>query len=373
MKERPVDEFILIGAGVVGLSIAYELAVRGQTVRILERGKKVGCEASWAGAGILPPANPNTALGPLEKLRGISHQLHPKWAEQLKHETGIDTGFHECGGIYLARTPGETASLAGYISLLQQEGIEATRLSRDALLKLEPMLDSEQFLAAYLLPQELTLRNPRHVKALSKACELRGVQIDTNCEILEFECANGIISGLKTTKGLISGRKFCITAGAWSSELLKQVTGIPTGVVPVRGQMILFEGPEGLIRHILNEGSRYLVPRRDGKILVGSCEEEVGFEKGTTPQMLEQLTDFAYSIVPRLKEFEISMSWSGLRPGSFDGLPYIGRVPDVDNLFMASGHFRSGIHLSTGTAVFMADLLTDQKSDISFDHFGIIR
>ena len=373
MSNRCVDEVILIGAGVIGLSIAYELATRGQKVRILERGEKVGREASWAGAGILPPANVKNVLDPLEKLRGISHQLHPLWAEQLKQETGIDTGFHQCGGIYLARKPGETASLAGYISLLKQENIEATLLSRDALLELEPTLDPDQFQAAYLLPQELTLRNPRHVKALSKACELRGVQIDTNCEILGFECNNGIITGLKTSNGLISGRQYCITAGAWSSELLKQVTKIPTGVVPIRGQMILFEGPERLIQHILNEGTRYLVPRRDGKILVGSCEEEVGFQKETTPQMLEQLSDFAYSIVPALKEYEISMSWSGLRPGSFDGLPYMGRVPDVDNLFMASGHFRSGIHLSTGTAVLMADLLTDQKSDISIGHFGIIR
>jgi len=373
MNQPNPNEVILIGGGVLGLSIAYELTSRGQRVRILERGKQIAREASWAGAGILPPANPDSALNPCDKLKGISHRLHPQWAERLQQESGIDTEFRKCGGIYLAKKPGEAASLAGYISMLNQEGIEASFLSKDKLLTLEPTLDPDQFQAAYLLPDEMTLRNPRHVKALAKACELRGVRIDTQCEVLEIENTNGMITGLRTTAGPVLGEQYCITSGAWSSELLKQVTAIPTGIVPIRGQMILFEAPQGLIRHILNEGSRYLVPRADGKVLAGSCEEEVGFQKGTTPEMLNQLADFAYSLVPALKKHEITMSWSGLRPGSFDGVPYIGKVPNVNNLFMASGHFRSGIHLSTGTAVLMADLLEGKESEISVEHFGIIR
>ena len=373
MNQSNPNEVILIGGGVIGLSIAYELTSRGQQVRILERGKQIAHEASWAGAGILPPANPDSALNPCDKLRGISHRLHPQWAERLQQESGIDTEFRKCGGIYLAKKPGEAASLAGYISMLNQEGIEASFVPKDKLLALEPTLDAEQFQAAYLLPDEMTLRNPRHVKALAKACELRGVRIDTQCEVLDIESTNGIITGLKTTAGPVIGEQYCITSGAWSSEILKQVTAIPTGIVPIRGQMILFEAPQSLIHHILNEGSRYLVPRADGKVLAGSCEEEVGFQKGTTPEMLNQLADFAYSLVPALKKHEITMSWSGLRPGSFDGVPYIGKVPNVNNLFMASGHFRSGIHLSTGTAVLMADLLEGKEPEISVEHFGIIR
>ncbi|MEC9096348.1 MAG: glycine oxidase ThiO [Planctomycetota bacterium] len=373
MTQTLASDIVIIGGGVIGLSIAYELACRGQQVQVLERGKQLGREASWAGAGILPPANPNSALNPAEKLRGISHQLHPQWAERLQQESGIDTGFRRCGGIYLARKPGEAASLAGYISLLHQEGIEASKITKGQLLDLEPTLDPDQFHAAYLLPDELTLRNPRHVKALAKSCKLRGVQIHTQCEVLDIECSKGTINGLVTTTGSVTGQQYCITAGAWSSKLLKRITDIPTGIVPIRGQMILFEAPENLIHHVLNEGSRYLVPRADGKVLAGSCEEEVGFQKGTTPEMLEQLEDFAYSLVPALKEHEITMSWSGLRPGSFDGVPYIGKIPDVDNLFIAAGHFRSGIHLSTGTAVLMADLVEGKPSAVDLGHFGIIR
>ena len=367
------DSIVIIGGGVIGLSIAYELACRGQQVHVVERGTEFGKEASWAGAGILPPANPETALDPLEKLRGISHQLHPEWAERLQSETGIDTGFRRCGGIYLARKQGEAASLAGYMSLLRQEGIQAEAVDQDALLALEPTLDPSQFCAAYLLPDELTLRNPRHVKALLRACELRNVQLTADCEIHGFDTTGEQITGLQSSQGPITGSRFCLTAGAWSSQILQHVSDIPTGIVPIRGQMLLFDAPPGLITHILNEGSRYLVPRADGKILAGSCEEEVGFEKGTTTEMLEQLEDFAYSVVPALKEYEVTLSWSGLRPGSFDGVPYIGKVPQVDNLFMASGHFRSGIHLSTGTAVWIADLLEGNPMPSTLQHFSLIR
>ncbi len=373
MSQASSSDIVIVGGGVIGLSIAWELAKRGHQVRVLERGEHVGREASWAGAGILPPANPDTALDPCEKLRGISHQLHAAWAEQLKQESGIDTGFRRCGGIYLARKPGEAASLAGYMHLLRQEEIEAQELSGNDLLQLEPALAPDSFSAAYLVPDELTLRNPRHIKALASSCELRGVHVDTNCEVFDFENHNGIITGLKTSRGLIAGKQFCVTGGAWSSRLLKQITDIPIGLVPIRGQIALFEAPVNLISHILNEGSRYLVPRDDGKVLAGSCEEEVGFEKGTTPEMLEQLADFAYSLVPALKECEITLTWSGLRPGSFDGVPYMGKIPHVENLFMASGHFRSGIHLSTGTALFMADLLESKKTFVDPDHFSILR
>jgi glycine oxidase len=364
---------VIIGGGVIGLSIAYELACRGHQVQVLERGSQFGREASWAGAGILPPANPDSALDPSDYLRGLSHQLHPDWAARLKSETGIDTGFRRCGGIYLARKPGEAASLTGYMHLLAEQGHETIHLDQEKLLALEPALDPEQFHAAYLLPDEFTLRNPRHVKALVKACEQRDVQLMTDCEIQDFESSGETITGLRTSRGRITGKQYCIAAGAWSSQLLRKISAIPTGIVPIRGQMILFEGPKNLIHRILNEGSRYLVPRSDGRILAGSCEEEVGFQKGTTREMLEQLTDFAYSIVPALKELEVTLSWSGLRPGSFDGVPYLGKVPNVDNLVMASGHFRSGLHLSTGTAVLMADLLEHKTSEFDWEHFSLIR
>src|SRR6185503_3643952 len=122
-----MDDCLIVGAGVIGLSLAYELAGHGMRVRVVDR-QEPGREASWAGAGILPPANPDTADHPYEQLRGISHRLHAEWARRLRQETGIDTGYRRCGGIYLARTAGEGASLVGYVSWCGSVGIEIQRL-----------------------------------------------------------------------------------------------------------------------------------------------------------------------------------------------------------------------------------------------------
>ena len=153
-----MDDCLIVGAGVVGLSLAYELAGHGLRVRVVDR-QEPGREASWAGAGILPPANRATATHPLEQLRGMSHRLHAEWAARLQDETGIDTGYRRCGGIYLARTVGETAALHGLASEFREQGIEVERLSADALAQLEPALITS-VRAAYLVPDEAQLRNP---------------------------------------------------------------------------------------------------------------------------------------------------------------------------------------------------------------------
>ena len=137
--------------------------------------------------------------------------------------------------------------------------------------------------------------------------------------------------------------------------------------------MLLYQVATGTINRVINEGSRYVIPRRDGHILVGSCEEEVGFEKGTTPQMLAHLAAFAGQLVPPLYGLEIKQSWSGLRPASFDGMPYLGRITAADNLFIAAGHFRNGLHMSPATAVVMADLMTGETPTLDISHFSILR
>ncbi len=139
--------------------------------------------------------------------------------------------------------------------------------------------------------------------------------------------------------------RYCITAGAWSQTLMHQLS-IENGILPVRGQMNLYRFPAQRFTPIINEGSRYLVPREDGHVLAGSCEEEVGFQEDTTPSMVENLHQWAIGLVPALKDAERVRSWAGLRPGSFDGLPYIGKLPDLDNAFVASGHFETGSSLA---------------------------
>ena len=366
---------LIVGGGVIGLSLAYELAQHDLQVQVIDRGK-MGREASWAGAGILPPANLQTAIHPFEKLRAMSHRLHRQWAERLREETAVDTGYRCCGGIYLARSAGEAASLLGLCDLYQEQQIEIEPLSPADLCRLEPALsplaESGEVKAAFHLPGEAQLRNPDYLRALEIACRRRGVDIRENVEAQRFEIKGGRLKSVIAKNATFSADRYCITSGAWSQKLLSFL-GIDNGIMPIRGQMILFACEKQLFSHILNEGPRYMVPRDDGHILVGSTEEEVGFDKNTTDEAISELTQLACSLVPALADAKQERCWAGLRPGTYDGFPYMGAVPGLENTFVAAGHFRSGLHMSPATAIVMSQLIRGQQPIIDLSPFRVGR
>ena len=378
-------DVLIIGGGVIGLSLAWDLAQHGQSVQVIDRGEP-GKEASWAGAGILPPATWKTALHPYDQLRALSSDLHPAWATALLQQTGIDTGYRQCGGIYLARTPGEAASLIAWAKSAQEEGIVVELLSAQELEEsgvrsqesegraggVSPLI-LQRILAAYLLPQEAQLRNPRHLEALRLACERLGVAITAGAAALDFEIREDRLAAVITSAGPIQAKQFCFTTGAWTGNLCTKL-GISLGILPIRGQMVLFNtGASTVLRYIVTEGSRYLVPRDDGRVLAGSTEEEVGFDKSTTGEAIADLTSFARGLVPALNNSPVEKTWAGLRPASFDGLPYLGPLPGLANCFVASGHFRSGLFLSPATAVVMSELLRGQQPRIDLGPFRVLR
>ncbi len=365
---------LIVGGGVIGLSLAYELSRHKLRVRVIDRGTP-GKEASWAGAGILPPAGRYGGMHPWEELRAVSHELHPQWADMLRAETGIDTGYRRCGGIYIARSAGEAAALQGLHGLLRQQQVTIERLTPQRLVELEPALShlvhSGKLKAAYLLPDEAQLRNPDHLKALLAACLQRGVEVTGNVQAESFDVGDEELLHVRTNVGDLAAERFCITSGAWTRMLLEQL-GIDNGIMPIRGQMVMFAATRPLFTHVVSEGPRYLVPRDDGRVLVGSTEEEVGFDKSTTDEALAELANLARQLVPALEHAPIERTWAGLRPGSFDGFPYLGAVPGLSNTFVAAGHFRSGLHLSTGTAVVISRLIRseDPQLDLSPFHPG---
>jgi glycine oxidase len=177
---------------------------------------------------------------------------------------------------------------------------------------------------------------------------------------------------VRTEKGLYEASRICITSGAWtpliSSELKSQLD-----IFPVRGQMVLFKLPKKAFPSVINEGHRYLVPRDDGYVLAGSCEEEVGYDERTTVEMIESLKQWAMELAPILNEATIEKSWSGLRPASVDGFPYLGELPQSPNFFVAAGHYRHGLHLSPITAHCMVDLMTGIQPPCDLRPFGILR
>ncbi|HZL87078.1 MAG TPA: glycine oxidase ThiO [Pirellulaceae bacterium] len=368
-------DFAIIGGGVIGLSLAWQLARRGSRVRLIDRGQP-GKEASWAGAGILPPASLSHALHPYDRLRALASQLHVEWSAELRSETGIDTGYRRCGGWHVARTAGEAAALAAWVEASREERILVERVPLDELPGLEPGLSlgsgAARVRACYLAPDEAQLRNPRHLQALAAACAARGVEVTPHVEAAQAVIQRGQIVELQTSAGPIRAGGYCYTAGAWTGQLMAQL-GVPLNVLPIRGQIVLFRCQRPPLARIVNEGSRYLVPRDDGRLLAGSTEEEVGFDKRTTSEAIRELTQFACQLVPTLAAAEVEQTWAGLRPGSLDGLPYMGRLPGHANAFVAAGHFRSGLYLSPAVAVVMSQLLLGETPQIDLGPFGVLR
>jgi glycine oxidase len=171
---------------------------------------------------------------------------------------------------------------------------------------------------------------------------------------------------------VLTAGQFCFTAGAWTGQLLQNL-GISLGILPIRGQMVLFKCPKPPISKIVNVGSRYLVPRDDGYVLAGSTEEEVGFNKQTTSDSIAELSNFARELVPSLASANIEKTWAGLRPASYDGYPYLGPLPGLSNAFVAAGHFRTGLYLSPATAVVMSQLMNGQTPAIDLTPFRVGR
>lgn len=226
--------------------------------------------------------------------------------------------------------------------------------------------------SAWLLPDECQLRNPWYLKALQKICAMRGVEIVPECEVLDFEIVGERVAGVITSQGVNRAEQVCVTSGAWTGLLLQKL-GMTLGVVPMRGQMVLFRSNRPVATHVINEGPRYLVPREDGRLLAGSTEEEAGFDKRTTEEGIAELIAFARSLLPVLHEAEIERTWAGLRPASFDGFPYLGPIPGLANAFVAAGHFRSGLYLSPGTATVMAELMCGERPSLDLSVFRVER
>lgn len=369
---------LIIGGGVIGLSIAWELGVRGIQSMVLDRGL-LGRGTSWAGAGILPPANLETAHDPLDRLRGLSHALHAEWAERIRRDTGIDTGYRACGGVYLARSPGEAASLQGLSQYWQEYDIRCEPMDAEALRRCEPAVRSGAGFAegaalrsAWWVPDESQIRPPDHLRGLAAAAAASGVEFREHTPVHRLILEGGRVLGVETDQGPITADAVILAAGVWGGEL-NAAAHVARDLIPVRGQVVLYRAAPGLLHSVINEGHRYLVPRDDGQIYTGSNEEEVGIDESTTPEVIASLRQWAESLVPELRNAEVVRTWSGLRPGSFDGFPYVGRSPEFENLYVATGHFRSGLHLSCGTAVVIADLVTGRTPTVSLDAFRAAR
>ncbi len=370
-----MNDCVVIGGGAVGLSIAYELSRHDWQVQLVER-NQCGQEASWAGAGILPATSDKPGTEAYQRLAQVSAELHARWADELRNETGIDTGYHRCGELFLEEEeiPGEPLSRSRLA--LESRGVQVELMDRHRIGQIEPNLAvTEKEIAngaVYHTPGSAQIRNPRYLQSLKEACRQRGVQITEGADVLGFDSQGESISSVQTTAGNFSAAHFCLAAGAWTTPLAEML-GFTLPVKPIRGQMVLLRGDQRVIERIIHQGSHYLVPRPDGRVLVGSTLEDVGFEKKTTISAIGALLRFAQNRVPALALAEVERCWAGFRPASPDGYPYIGAVPGFTNGWVAAGHYRWGLFLSPATAVLARELMQGETPSVAHDDFRIAR
>jgi len=345
------QQFVILGGGIIGLSIGYELSTRGHRVTLVDA-NDFASKASWAGAGMLPPSNRATAVHPYEHLEALSNQLHRQWASRLLRETEIDNGYRDCGSLYLARSSGEIASLIGAIH----------------------EWDDRQIGKAVFVPAAAQFHNPRHAQALLAACKKNGVRLLANQQDIQVHVAQQQIESIQTGSATLSGDQFVFAAGPWTERLLSQFN-VSLPMQPVRGQLALYRLNENAAATwadapTINEGSRYLVPRSDGHVLAGATIEEVGFDCQTTAAEVADLRSWAESFTNELGPEHYVKAWAGLRPGTYDGFPYLGRLAGFDNAIIATGHFKAGLQTSTGTAQVIADLAEQKKTEIDLTPFS---
>lgn len=360
-------DVLIIGGGVIGLSTAWELAGRGLKVCVLEQGA-FGREASWAGAGMLRPGNCELARTREARLRAHSHRLWPDWSARLHEATGIDNGYVRCGALEV-RSSERAAELEAEISAWRAEGVAIESVSADDLRQRFPAV-GPRVAAAYFQPELGQVRNPRHLKAMLTACEQRGVDLRPGCPVTGFDRDGERISAVRTIAGRLSSGEFLVTGGAWTGELLAPL-GLAVPVKPIRGQIVLLEQRPLTFRCVIQEGHRYLVPRPDGRVLIGATEEDVGFNRQTTASAVAGLIQFACDLVPDLSSASVERSWAGLRPHAPCGLPFLGRVAGWQNLSIAAGHYRNGLEMSPITAVLMRQLLLGEPLTLPEECRGV--
>jgi glycine oxidase len=357
-RTKPVSDFVVVGGGVIGMMTALQLADAGHSVTLVERGD-CGHEASWAGGGIVSPLYPWRYSEPVSRLATWSEGYYPELASRLYEETGIDPEYRQKGLLYLGV---EDESRA--IAWAKEVGKPLEQVDAAFLYAKEPNV-APGYAEALWMPTLGSLRNPRLVRALrTRLAGLPRVCLREQCEVTGFDMTGGRVVALQTSRGPVSGDHVIVCGGAWAAALLERV-GVELPVRPVKGQMILFRAPPGLVQRVVLREGRYVIPRADGRILAGSTLEETGFDKSTSQEARESLRQSALKIIPALADCEVEHHWAGLRPGSPDGVPFIGPVPGVSNLSVNAGHYRNGLVLAPASTRLLVDQLLGREPIIA--------
>ena len=346
---------IIVGAGIIGLSLGIALRKRGLRVLVVERGEP-GREASYAAAGMLADCTLETPAS-LQQLATASARMYPEFVHELEDESGIRVDLRSQGTILFV-PPDHVSECPEF---------HAEHLPPTSLAEMEPALATPEGPAFYLKERSV---DPRAlVVAALKAAKHRGVDTSSGDPVTTVDLADSRVVGVSTTKTSFLSPMVVNCAGAWAGEL--PPASVPTR--PVKGQMLAVVPPRrDLLGHVVRSPEVYLVPRSDGRVVIGSTVEEAGYDKRTDAETIHRLHRAAVNLLPELGQGRILEDWAGLRPGTPDALPILGPTA-TPGYYVATGHFRDGILLAPVTAQAMAQLICEGGTEYDLSPFSFMR
>lgn len=359
-----MHDVIIVGGGVIGLSVARELAVQGRSVLVLDRGNPRDA-TSWAAAGMLAPQSEADDASPLFNLCLASAKLYRKWADHLHVESGIDPEYADSGLLFVASTEEALCRLKQNLEWQQSIGLKGELLSPEATVRLEPRL-TLPIAGAVFMPDECHVTPRRLLESLTGACAAKGVEIRTGIRVLEIQQAGGRVTGVRTSAEQLGAEKIIIASGVRSPEIGGLTPKIP--VTPRKGQILSLTSNSRQFTHMIRWEHAYMVPRRSGELIIGATNEDAGFDRSITPAGVGSLLQRVQQLSSHVADLPIGEIWTGLRPATPDGLPVIGKA-ELEGLFYATGHYRNGILLAPITASAVVSLIGNQPAPVALEAF----
>jgi glycine oxidase len=356
-----MSKVLIIGGGVIGLSIARSLQKKGiKNITILERGE-IGKEASYSAAGMLAPHAEAEKLDDFYSFCSESLSIYSQFSNELFDETRVDIELDKNGTLFLAFTENDSAEMTKRFIWQTENGLKVEKLSAQEIRKIEPFV-SPDVREGLFFSNDWQVENRKLMTALKRFCELNNIEIVENAEVVNLSKNFAETIDKKYDFDIV-----IVANGAWLS-LIKSVDFALPNVRPIRGQMVSFKTAKRLFSKVIYSPRGYLVPRKDGKIIAGASVEDVGFDNQTTDFEVEKLLENSIEISPSLGNLSISEKWSGLRPCSPDNLPILGEISS--NIFIANAHFRNGILLAPKTAEVIAESIVSGTNSNYFKTFS---
>lgn len=367
----PTADIIIIGGGIIGCSIAYRLAREGLSVTVLDRDQP-GQEASRAAAGLLAPQSEiaHEPSGPFFELCYRSRQLYPDFVADVEEASGLAVEYRTEGSLFLAYDFAEGQILSAALEKQMGAGLAVEDLTADELRAREPAL-SENIPMALYIPGDHQVNNQRLMRALVIAAERRGVRFLSGTPVIGLLREGDRVVGVRTNRETFSAATVINCAGAWASTV-DPIFAQMFSVTPIRGQIVVLEASPPLFRHVIYSAECYVAPRRDGRMLIGSTMEMVGFDKSVTAEAVLRLLQAVEKMSPGIARCRFVTAWAGLRPDTPDHWPILGAMP-LGGLLVATGHFRNGILLAPITAHILSELVLTGGSSLDLTPFSPLR